>query len=88
MDRAYVVTGAASGIGAATSSYCRGRGGRVIAWDLHGADVIADLTTVEGRAALVDGVTRLSEGRIDAIVTNAGGDPPKTSLSSGSRRRS
>jgi NAD(P)-dependent dehydrogenase (short-subunit alcohol dehydrogenase family) len=39
------------------------------------------LTTVEGRAALVDGVTRLSEGRIDAIVANAGGDPPETSLS-------
>lgn len=81
MDRTYVVTGAASGIGAATARYCRGRGGRVIACDLHGADVVADLTTVEARAALVDGVTRLSEGRIDAIVANAGGGPPETSLS-------
>jgi NAD(P)-dependent dehydrogenase (short-subunit alcohol dehydrogenase family) len=78
MDRTYVITGAASGIGAATARYCRGRGGRVIACDLHGADVVADLTTVEGRAALVDGVTRLSEDRIDAIVANAGGGPPET----------
>src|ERR1700728_1507493 len=81
MDRTYVVTGAASGIGAATASYLRGRGGRVIACDLRNADVVADLTTSEGRAELVEGVTRLSGGRIDAIVANAGGGPPQTSLS-------
>jgi NAD(P)-dependent dehydrogenase (short-subunit alcohol dehydrogenase family) len=81
MDRTYVVTGAASGIGAATARYCRALGGRVIACDLHGADVVADLTSAEGRAALVEGVTRLSEGRIDAIVANAGGGPPETSIS-------
>jgi NAD(P)-dependent dehydrogenase (short-subunit alcohol dehydrogenase family) len=81
VDRTYVVTGAASGIGAATAHYLRERAGRVIACDLHHADVIADLTTVEGRAALVEGVTRLSGGRIDAIVANAGGGPPETSIS-------
>jgi NAD(P)-dependent dehydrogenase (short-subunit alcohol dehydrogenase family) len=81
MRRTYVVTGAASGIGAATKRYVRERGGRVITCDLRNADVIADLTTSEGRAALVDGVTRLSEGHIDAIVANAGGGPPETSPS-------
>jgi NAD(P)-dependent dehydrogenase (short-subunit alcohol dehydrogenase family) len=81
MARTYVVTGAASGIGAATAHHLRERGGRVIACDLHDADVIADLTTTRGRAALVEGVTRLSEGRIDAVVANAGGGPPETSLS-------
>jgi NAD(P)-dependent dehydrogenase (short-subunit alcohol dehydrogenase family) len=81
MDRTYVVTGAASGIGAATSRYLRERGGRVIACDLHDADVIADLTNADGRAALVDGVTRVSGGRIDAIVANAGGGAPESSLS-------
>ena len=72
-DRTYVVTGAASGIGEATTHYLRERGGRVIACDLHHADVIGDLTTIEGRAAMVEGVSRLSGGRIDAIVANAGG---------------
>lgn len=81
MDRTYVVTGAASGIGAATSRYLRERGGRVIACDLHDAAVTADLTTGEGRTELIDGVTRLSGGRIDGVVANAGGGPPETSLS-------
>src|SRR5260370_37941985 len=80
MDRTYVVTGAASGIGAATTRYLRERGGRVISCDLHDADVIANLTTREGRAELIDGVTRLSGGRIDGIVANAGGGPAETSL--------
>ena len=51
---------AASGIGAATTRYLRERGGRVIACDLHDADVIANLATSEGRAQLVECVTRLS----------------------------
>lgn len=81
MKRTYVVTGAASGIGAATTRFLQERDGRVITCDLRNADVIADLTTVVGRAALVDGVTCLSEGHIDAIVANAGGGPPETSPS-------
>lgn len=81
MERIYVVTGAASGIGAATSRLLRTGGAQVIACDLHDADVVADLTTAEGRAALIDGVARLSGGRIDGIVANAGGGPPEMSLS-------
>jgi len=80
MDRTYVVTGAASGIGAATAHFLRERGGRVIACDRRDADVVADLTASDGRAALVEGVTRLSGGRIDAIVANAGGGAPETLL--------
>jgi NAD(P)-dependent dehydrogenase (short-subunit alcohol dehydrogenase family) len=80
MDRTYVVTGAASGIGAATAHHLRERGSRVIGCDLHDADVIADLATIEGRAKLVERVIRLSGGRIDAIVANAGGGPPETML--------
>ncbi|HXW83606.1 MAG TPA: SDR family oxidoreductase [Candidatus Binataceae bacterium] len=80
MDRTYVVTGAASGIGAATARHIRERGGRVIGSDLRNADVIADLATSEGRAALVDGVKRLSSGHIDAILAVAGGGPPETSI--------
>src|ERR1700722_1866156 len=81
MDRVYVVTGAASGIGAATARTLRERGDRVIACDLHDTEVIGDLSTPEGRSALVDGVTRLTGGAIDAIIANAGGGPPETSLS-------
>jgi len=80
MQRITVVTGAASGIGAATTRWLRQRGGRVISSDLHDADVIADLATPEGRTALMDGVARLSHGRIDAIIANAGGGPPEKSL--------
>ncbi len=81
MERSYVVTGAASGIGAAVAQYLRERGGRVIACDLHDADVIGDVATSEGRLAVVDGVTRLSGGGIDGIIANAGGGPPETSVS-------
>ena len=81
MERICVVTGAASGVGAATARRLREGGDRVIACDLHSADVIANLTTAEGRAALIEGVTRLSSGRIDAIIANAGGGAPETLLS-------
>ncbi len=80
MNRTYVVTGAASGIGAATTRYLREQGNRVIVCDLHDAEVIADLSTSEGRTQLVGGVTRLSGGKIDAIVANAGGGPAETML--------
>jgi NAD(P)-dependent dehydrogenase (short-subunit alcohol dehydrogenase family) len=80
MTRTYVVTGAASGIGAATATYLRARGDTVIGSDLRDADVIADLSTPAGRTALIDGVARLSNGRIDGVVANAGGGPPETML--------
>src|SRR5262252_771694 len=80
MDRTIVVTGAASGIGAATVKRLRDVGCRVIGADLRDADVLGDLATPDGRAALVEGVRRLSGGRIDAIVANAGGGPAETSL--------
>ena len=81
MGRICVVTGSASGIGAATASLLRGQGFHVIGIDLHDADVVADLTTTGGRAALIRDVSRLAAGRIDAVVANAGGGPPETSLS-------
>lgn len=77
--RIYVVTGAASGIGAATAAWLRANGGRVITSDLHGCDVEADLTTADGRRALVEGVSSLVD-RVDGIIANAGGGPPETML--------
>jgi NAD(P)-dependent dehydrogenase (short-subunit alcohol dehydrogenase family) len=77
-DRTYVVTGSASGIGAATAARLRAHGYRVIGVDQRDADVVADLATVNGRAALVDGVHAATGGRIDAVIACAGissGDP-------------
>jgi NAD(P)-dependent dehydrogenase (short-subunit alcohol dehydrogenase family) len=78
--RTYAVTGAGSGIGAATAAWLRARGDRVIGCDLRGAEVEGDLSTPQGRAALVEGVTRRSGGRLDGVVANAGGGPPETML--------
>ena len=41
----YVITGAASGIGAATAARLRGSGHDVIGVDLAGAEIDADLST-------------------------------------------
>lgn len=72
MTRTYVVTGAASGIGMATADLLTERGNRVIGVDIHDADVVADLSTPEGRTAMVAGVMEASGGSIDAVVANAG----------------
>ncbi|MDQ0375738.1 SDR family oxidoreductase [Cellulomonas humilata] len=70
--RTVVITGSASGIGLATAEILRDRGDRVIGVDLHDAEVVADLSTVAGRAAMVEDVRALSGGTIDAVVANAG----------------
>lgn len=80
MTRSYVVTGAASGIGLATSALLAERGHRVIGVDLHDADVNVDLSTAEGREQLVARITELSGGRIDAIIANAGLAKPKAAV--------
>jgi NAD(P)-dependent dehydrogenase (short-subunit alcohol dehydrogenase family) len=72
MPRTSVVTGAASGIGQATKELLEERGERVIGVDIHGAEVVADLSTAAGRVALVDGVRRVGGGQIDAVFAVAG----------------
>ena len=59
--RVYVVSGGASGIGAALTSLLRGQGQRVITVDLRDADVVADLSDADGRAAAVSGVRALTD---------------------------
>ena len=71
--KTYVVTGAASGIGAATAALLREQGDRVITVDRPGtgADVTADLATAEGRAAAVAGV-QASTDVLHGLVPAAG----------------
>jgi NAD(P)-dependent dehydrogenase (short-subunit alcohol dehydrogenase family) len=70
--KTYVVSGAASGIGAATKNRLERDGHRVIGIDLHGADIEADLSTSEGRAVAVARVRDLSPDGIDGLVPCAG----------------
>lgn len=68
----YVLTGAASGLGAATKARLEADGHRVIGVDLHDTDVTVDLSTAEGRAAAIEQVTALAGGKIDGFVPFAG----------------
>ena len=73
--RTIVVTGSASGMGAATVRRLADAGHRVIGVDLHDATVTADFATAEGRRAAVEQVTELAggpDGAIDGLVTWAG----------------
>jgi NAD(P)-dependent dehydrogenase (short-subunit alcohol dehydrogenase family) len=56
MTRTYVVSGSASGIGAATVQDLRRQGHRVIGVDRHDAEVVADLATTDGRDRAVEEV--------------------------------
>lgn len=58
-----VVTGSASGIGAATSALLVEQGHRVVGVDRRDADVIADLSSADGRAAAIAGIL----AKLDAL---------------------
>ncbi len=76
MTRTYVVTGSASGIGAATAELLRERGHQVIGVDMRDAEVIADLSTSEGRQAAAAAAIAAADGQIDAVVAAAGISAP------------
>ena len=59
-------------MGAATRAQLEADGQRVIGVDLRDADVVADLSTPEGRQAAIDGVAALAGSSLDGLVTWAG----------------
>jgi NAD(P)-dependent dehydrogenase (short-subunit alcohol dehydrogenase family) len=75
MARTVAVTGAASGLGAAVQARLRAAGATVIGVDQRDADVIADLSTAEGRAGAVAAVLERSGGVLDGLVPCAGLGP-------------
>lgn len=71
----YAVTGSGSGMGKATSERLTRAGHVVIGVDLHDADVVADLSTADGRATAAHEVLRLADHRLDGAVMSAGMGP-------------
>ena len=75
--RRYVVTGADSGLGREVARLLA-RTGDVVACGVgEDVDVRADLTTAEGRAALVEQVRGRTDDRLDAVVAVAGSGAPR-----------
>ncbi|OBB12913.1 NAD-dependent epimerase [Mycolicibacterium setense] len=71
----YAVTGSASGMGRATAQRLRADGHRVIGVDQHDAEIIADLSTPQGRSDAAAAVLDLADGRLDGAVLAAGVGP-------------
>jgi NAD(P)-dependent dehydrogenase (short-subunit alcohol dehydrogenase family) len=73
MTRTYVITGSASGIGLATAEKLKSLGNTVIGVDIHNADVVADLSTPQGRHdAAKKAIEAFANGSIDAVIACAG----------------
>lgn len=82
MTETFLITGSASGMGRATAERLRASGAKVIGADLHDADIIADLSTAEGRAELIARAAVLAPDGLDGVVAGAGivnpAEPRKT----------
>lgn len=71
----YAMSGGATGIGAAIRKRVQARGDRMIVVDIRDADVVADLSTAQGRAAAVAGIRALAPQGLDGFVACAGLGP-------------
>jgi NAD(P)-dependent dehydrogenase (short-subunit alcohol dehydrogenase family) len=82
MTRTYVITGSASGIGEATAEKLKSLGNTVIGVDIHNADVVADLSTPQGRSDAAKKAIELSKNSIDVVIPCAGlAHPTATTVS-------
>lgn len=71
----YAVTGIASGMGSAVGGQLRAQGHRVIGIDVRDADIIADLSTPQGRHDAATSAINRADGRLDGAVLAAGLGP-------------
>lgn len=68
----YAMTGGATGIGAAVKELLRNQGHKVIVVDIKDADIIADLSTSEGRSAAVKSIREKAGDGLNGLITSAG----------------
>ncbi len=71
----YIITGGATGIGAAVRERLTGEGHQVIVIDLKDADINADLSTAEGVATACDAMRESAPDGLDGFVPCAGVGP-------------
>lgn len=70
-----VVTGSASGMGAAVASRLSKEGHRVIGIDRRDAEIVADLGTPEGRDAAIAAARKASDDTLSGVLSCAGLGP-------------
>lgn len=82
LQKTYVITGGANGIGRTAAEILRARGDRVIVIDKQQGDITVDLSTAEGRQTAVGAVFSECPDGIDGLVCAAGIASPTTRNSS------
>jgi NAD(P)-dependent dehydrogenase (short-subunit alcohol dehydrogenase family) len=71
----YAISGSASGMGREAAQRLRADGHTVIGVDVKNADVVADLSTPDGRGAAADGILAACGGKLEGAVLAAGLGP-------------
>jgi len=66
------ITGSGSGIGAGIRKHLEAAGLEVVGVDLENAEILADLSTPDGRKGAVESIQERFGGRLDRLVTCAG----------------